>query len=53
MFGYYTLWGAAPCFMGKWATELRAQGSSAGGLTRLRQPAWGEQLLQPGGYIKP
>lgn len=26
MFGYYTLWGAALCFMKKWAMNIGARG---------------------------
>lgn len=47
--------GCCSVFYEKMGHEHRGQGSwgSAGGLSRVRKPAWGERLLQPGGCIKP
>lgn len=42
-------------FDGKWATEQRDQmiWGSPGVLAAIWQPAWSEQLIQPGADIKP
>lgn len=36
VFGYYTLWGAAPCFMKKWAMNIGARG------VEVQQVGWEE-----------